>query len=335
MTRRFFYRLLTTGMVGMIGRSVEWGKSWTKPSGLRSGDAIGLITPGSPVHPEKIEQSVITCQRLGLRPVLGKYVQEENGYLAGTDQQRLEDLHTMFTDPEINGIWCIRGGYGCTRLLPHIDFDLIRQHPKVFAGYSDITALHLAIGSHSQLVTFHAPVASSNPTDYTIEMFKNTVMKAEPDSLSIWSTTEAHDKMLVFREGIAQGSITGGNLSLLAALAGTPWSPNYSGKIVCIEDIGEKPYRIDRMLVQLFQATDLAKAAGVILGQFKDCEAKPGEKSLTLEQTLRNQFAEFAGPVIYGFSFGHIDDQCTLPFGINARFETTDQKIHLLESPIQ
>jgi muramoyltetrapeptide carboxypeptidase len=174
-------------------------------------------------------------------------------------------------------------------------------------------------------------VASSKATNYTIDRFKEVVMKQ--GSTSIQSTEEALSGQYVIRDGSAEGTLTGGNLSLLASMVGTPWLPNFAKKIVCIEDIGEKPYRIDRMLVQLFQSTDLHKAAGIILGQFKDCEAKPGEKSFSLEETLRQQFKDINAPVLYGFSFGHIDEQCTLPFGQTAKFNTQEKILHLLESP--
>ena len=273
----------------------------------------------------------MTCRSLGLEPLVSQYAMASNGYLAGTDEQRLEDLHAAFSHPEIKGIWCLRGGYGCTRLLPHLNFELIRQNPKVFIGYSDITALHLSFGMHCNLVTYHGPVASSNATEYTIERFKEVLMK--PGPLAIRSTEEATSLQYVIREGSAEGILTGGNLSLLAAMVGTPWLPSFARKIVCIEDIGEKPYRIDRMLVQLFQSTDLDKAAGIVLGQFKDCEAKPGEKSFSLEETLKNQFKDLSAPVFYGFSFGHIDEQCTLPFGLRVKFNTQEKILHLLESP--
>ncbi|MBK8500891.1 MAG: LD-carboxypeptidase [Saprospiraceae bacterium] len=331
MTRRDFHQLLSIGAMGYIANLMEPKIRMIKPKMLKTGDQIALIAPGSSVPPEKIEQAVVTCRSLGLEPVVSQYAMASNGYLAGTDEQRLEDLHSMFLHPDIKGIWCLRGGYGCTRLLPHINFELIRQNPKVFIGYSDITALHLAIGIHCNLVTFHGPVASSNATDYTIERFKEVIMK--PGPLAIQSTEEASALQYVIRDGSAEGSLTGGNLSLLTAMVGTPWLPGFAHKIVCIEDIGEKPYRIDRMLVQLFQATDLDKAAGIILGQFKDCEAKPEEKSFSLEETLRHQFKDISAPVFYGFSFGHIDEQCTLPLGQQAKFNTQDKILHLLESP--
>ncbi|MCB0667396.1 MAG: LD-carboxypeptidase [Saprospiraceae bacterium] len=330
MTRRFFQRTVSGAILAYL--SPRWidSSGMVKPARLRQGDTIALIAPGSALPVTKIEEAVLTCQKLGLRPFIGPNATEENGYLAGTDEQRLFDLHAAFADKQVNGIWCLRGGYGCTRLLPRVDYRLVRENPKVLIGYSDITALHHAFASHCNLVTFHGPVATSESSEYSLDYLRKAVMSAGPQYLE--SSPEASGETYVIREGSASGALTGGNLSLLAAMAGTPYLDRFAGKIVCIEDIGEKPYRIDRMLVQLFQATDLADAAGIILGQFNDCEPDPGDKSLSLKETLTHQFASFTGPVFYGFSFGHIKNQVTLPFGIQARFNTTDQRIELLES---
>ena len=304
------------------------------PDRLHSGDVVGLIAPGSSVPKERIDRAVETVGKLGLVPRLGKYIHEANGYLAGTDKQRLDDLHTMFVDPEVRAVWCLRGGYGCTRLLPDIDYGLIKENPKIFAGYSDITALHLAFYKETGLITYHSPVAVSEPTDYTINRFEEIVFSGKKCVIRLAEEhLEEAFEIHTIVEGKVQGRLTGGNLSLLAALAGTKWSPDYKDKLVFIEDIGEKPYRIDRMLVQLFQATDLREAAGIIFGQFNDCEAEDGEKSQSLKETLAGQFRNFDGPVFYGFSFGHIDNQCTLPIGVNARFDTREKVLHLLEAP--
>ncbi|MCB0686000.1 MAG: LD-carboxypeptidase [Saprospiraceae bacterium] len=331
MTRRFFQQTISTAFLGGIYQPMRTSAKVIKPKTLKPGDKISLIAPGSALSTEKIEQAVLTCSKLDLVPWISPNASKANGYLAGTDAERLEDLHLSFSDPEIKGIWCLRGGYGCTRLLPEINYALIRKNPKVLIGYSDITAFHQALDRQCNLITFHGPVATSEPTDYSLNWLRKTVMQHEPFTIS--SEPDAEKNMYTIREGSAQGKIIGGNLSILAALAGTPYQASFSGKIVCIEDIGEKPYRIDRMLVQLFQASDLAQANGIILGQFNDCDPDPGDKSLSLEETLRHQFRNFSGPVIAGFSMGHIDNQCTLPFGIEARFNTNERTLELLEAP--
>ncbi len=303
-----------------------------KPKKLRRGDQIGLVAPASAFPEERLDRAVAWVQQLGYQPVLGKHVKASLGYLAGTDEQRVEDLHRMFADSSIAGIWAIRGGYGCTRLLPRLDFELIRKNPKVLLGYSDITALHIALAQETGLVTFHAPVASAKPTPYTATQLRR-VLEAKR-SLAIQPYEDSTDPAYVIHPGTASGLLTGGNLSLLAAMAGTPWSPSFAGKLVFLEDIDEKPYRIDRMLVQLFQATDLAEAAGVLMGVFRGCEPDPDDRSLTLEETLRHQFGQLKVPVYYGFSFGHIANQCTIPIGVGASFDTSEAILRLHEAPM-
>ncbi len=301
-----------------------------KPRRLRVGDKIGLIAPGSPVAPERIDQAIDTVTSWGFEPILGKYVREQHGYLAGTDAQRLYDFHAMFADEQVAGIWCLRGGYGCSRLLPLIDYHLIAQHPKVFAGYSDITALHLALYVETGLVSFHGPVAVSKPTDYSTHWWRQMVMH---DDLHQIDLSPLHQSV-VLRAGKARGRLLGGNLSLMAALAGTRWSPSYEAAVVYIEDVGEKPYRVDRLLTQLMQATDLRRAAAIVLGIFIDCEAGEGDLSLSLADTLQQQFASFRVPVLSGFSIGHIDEQCTLPVGIMAELDTERATLTLQEATV-
>ncbi|NND33396.1 MAG: LD-carboxypeptidase [Saprospiraceae bacterium] len=334
MNRRSFHYLTSMGMAAALTKLTTIMSARLKPVKLSVGDKVGLIAPGSAIPTDRIERAVETSKKLGLVPILGDYVYEVNGYLSGTDTQRLADLHRMFGDQSIKAIWCIRGGYGCTRLLPSIDYRLIRKNPKILLGYSDITALHLAIQKECGLITYHGPVASSRPTDYTMNTLKEVLFKSEPGTIKLAETDSNPNTSsnYVIYNGQAEGALVGGNLSLLAALAGTRWCPSYAGKIVFIEDVGEKPYRIDRMLVQLFQSTDLREASGIILGQFNDCEAKPGENTLSLRETLQHQFSKLKVPVFYGFSFGHVDDNCTLPVGIRVRFNTDDKVLHILES---
>ncbi len=334
MTRRFFQQLLSFGTLGLPLPPVWTDSEITKAKRLKVGDSVGLISPGSSVPKQKVEQAILTTRKLGLEPILGDHAMGEYGFLAGTDVERLADLHKMFTDPTIKAIWCIRGGYGCTRLLPKIDFEIIRQNPKVLIGYSDITALHLAIARKTGLVTFHGPVASSNPTEYTVDQLQLIFGEVPIIDLKPKATENKSQDFVTINPGIADGSLIGGNLSLLAALAGTAWSPSYARKLVFMEDVGEKPYRIDRMLVQLSQATDIRSAAGIILGTFHDCEPDPGDRSFSLRETLEKHFSDWQIPIAYGLPFGHIDDQITLPVGIRARFDSSTPTIHFLESAL-
>ncbi len=340
MNRRNFKKLLASGILGVATQASSWeqNKPIQKPRTLKIGDHIGLITPGSAIPQHRIEDAIKTTKSLGLVPVLGKHIGKELGYLAGSDEERLEDLHHMFEDDKIQGIWCIRGGYGCTRLLPHIRYDLIRANPKVFIGYSDITALHHAFLVKCQLATFHGPLAVSEPTTYSIDHLKRAVMGSDPYTVgqSIENLEEGNKDQafapFVINSGSMKGPLVGGNLSLMTALVGTPWQVSYADKLVFIEDIDEKPYSIDRMLVQLLQATDLSQAAGILLGVFYDCNPDEGDRSLTLRETLVGQLAALDIPVFYGFSFGHIDHHCTLPVGTLAEFDQVKQEIRFLES---
>ncbi len=312
-----------------------------KPLALEEGSTIALIAPGSPIGEDRVRVATENMLRLGLVVKEGRNIRAQRGYLAGTDEQRLADLHWAFSDPEIDGIWCLRGGYGCGRLLPNIDYDLIRRNPKPLIGYSDITALHLAIHRHTGLVTFHGPVASSEYPENTTANAKAVLWQGKKGHV-VALPTEAEElpgpeyQPMVIAPGQAQGALTGGNLALLSALVGTEYGPTYRGKLVFIEDIGEQPYRIDRMLVQLFQGTDLAHAAGIVLGIFNDCQPKSGGiPSLSLEETLRDNFSHLGIPVAYGFPFGHVPHNVTLPYGIEALLDTEEGTLTLLEGAVQ
>ncbi len=310
-----------------------------KPARLRAGATVALIAPASPFSEEKIASARKNFEMLGLKIKEGKSLYARNGYLAGSDEQRLADLHWAFSDPEVEAVWCIRSGYGCTRLLPHIDFELIKRHPKPFIGYSDVTALHFAIQKKTGLVTFHGPVAAADFPDNTLRHFRAALM--EPVlNYEIKIPGEAEQlpgeeyRPFVIAPGTAQGTLTGGNLSLLAAMVGTAFLPSFRRKIVFIEDVGEQPYRIDRMLTQLLQATDLQKAAGIALGVFADCKPKGESPSLTLEETLRDRFGSLGIPVIYGIPFGHVPHQATFPYGIQAELDTGKGALRLLEAGV-
>ncbi|MEM6963469.1 MAG: LD-carboxypeptidase, partial [Bacteroidota bacterium] len=303
-----------------------------KPQRLKVGDTVGLITPSSSITETQLEKAIKNMKSLGLKVKLGKHVRAINGYLAGTDKQRLEDLHTMFADKTVHGIWCIRGGYGVGRILPKINYQLIRDNPKVLIGYSDITALLLAVYEQTGLVCFHGPVASSDFTDYSVRHLKGVLME-QHSIYPIYSAKENYDvkdslyRIKVIRAGKAKGELTGGNLTLLAAMAGTPFRWDVKDKLVFMEDIGERPYRVDRMLTQVLQSTNLQEAAGIILGIFEDCRAKRGNRSLSLMECLEDRLGHLEIPIIYGLSFGHIKHHFTIPIGIKGEMDTATQSL--------
>lgn len=312
-----------------------------KASRLKPGDTVGLITPSGHVDQEKIDKCVANLQSLDLKVRLGKNIRALRGNFAGTAQQRLEDFHDMFADPQVKGIWAAHGGSGAIGLLASLDYDLIRRNPKVFVGYSDITALHLAILRHSGLVTFHGPVASSTFSEYSVSHLRAMLMTPRPEyviPMAAENRLKAADfpqfAIRTLRSGVAEGTLVGGNLSLLAALAGTPYAADFKRAIVFLEDISEAPYRIDRMLAQLELSQGFGQAAAVMLGVFDKCGPPDNEPSLSLDETIDDHLANSSIPAVYGYSFGHIAHQFTLPMGLRARLDTDKQTLTLLESAV-
>ena len=312
-----------------------------KPPRLKAGDLVGLIAPGGVVDDALIEKCVKNLESLGMRVKVSINIRAARGGYAGTVAQRVDDLHAMFLDREVKAIWPARGGSGCVHLLPKINYSLIRNHPKILIGYSDITALLLAIYRHAGLVTFHGPVASSTFSDYSVAHLKAVLM--EPQArFDINMSAQNAEKALqepqfarrTLREGVATGRLVGGNLSVLTAMVGTPYAAEFSGSIMFLEEIGEAPYRIDRMLTQLSQSGALKNIAGAMLGVFQKAVAIDGEASLTLNEVLDDHFAQPKTPSVYGFSFGHIAQQFTIPIGVRARLDTANATLTLLESAV-
>ncbi|MBX2814714.1 MAG: LD-carboxypeptidase [Saprospiraceae bacterium] len=342
MKRREFSRLTVGVPLALAGRSAMIKKESVapvlKPRKPSPGSRWGLIAPGSPVPRKRIELAKKNVSSLGFEPVLGKHVDKELGFLAGKDEERLEDIHAMFEDDTIEAIWCLRGGYGCTRLLPLLDYDLIRQNPKPLFGYSDITALHHALWTETGLISFHGPIPAAefglyNQEHLTKTWTENTWSIGLHDAHRKLGTSRREFRSGVIHKGIAEGQLIGGNLTLLAAMVGTPQSPSYTNKIVFIEDVGEKPYRIDRMITQLSQGSDFKEAAGYVLGIFNDCHPEKEDKSLSLKETLGRQFQAIGKPCVYGLPIGHIEEQVTLPQGVQAGLRADDLVLEILESP--
>lgn len=345
MKRREFSKIVPSALLGstfLANKAINGKKKKTiKPKRLKKGDTIGLITPGSYIDDEGLQKAVTNLEGLGFQVKLAKNIRAERGFIAGTDAQRLADLHSMFSDKQVAGIWCARGGYGCGRLLPMIDYRLIKKNPKVVVGFSDITALLQGIYKETGLIGFHGPVGSSDFTAYTVE-YLTKVLIEPADKLNIPLSKEnaevaKTDKVFqtaTIRGGIATGKLVGGNLSLLAPLAGTKYQPNVNRKLLFIEEIGESPYRIDRMLTQLRQSYPLKAAAGIILGVFRGCEKKEGSRSLSLMETLKDRLSDLNIPIFYGAAIGHIGDNLTLPIGGKARFDADSGTLTLLEKGV-
>lgn len=312
-----------------------------KPPRLRQGDLIGLIAPAGHTNDNAIEKAVRNIEALGFKVKLGRYLREVYGNYAGSVEQRLADLHGMFLDPEIKGLWCIRGGSGGISLLKHIDYAMIRRHPKVLLGYSDITALHLAILRHSGVVTFHGPVASSTATEYSNEHMMAVLTDPQPTytiPMSLENSRRAleepHFGMRTVHGGVATGPLIGGNLSLVAALCGTEYAADYRGSILYIEEVNEAPYRIDRWMTQLDLSLGFDKAAALMVGICDKCGPGDEQVSLSLDQTLDIHLQPLKVPAVSGYSFGHIRHQFTIPVGIRATLDTERQTLTLLEPAV-
>ena len=303
----------------------------TLPKALKKGDTIGVIAPGGAVfNNNSIEKCKKKLDTVGLNMVAGKTLTTQHGYLSDTDENRAKEIMEMFTNPNIKGIVAMRGGSGCARVLPFLDYDLIKQNCKPFIGMSDITALLTAFYTKAEMTSFHGPVGYSTWTDFTKKYFTKTLFsKKETEMLA-----PAKSNFYTISKGIAQGELIGGNLTVFSQLVGTPYLPHMHGKLLFMEDINEEPYRIDRMLMQLKLAGILSQVNGIIIGECRKCDPEEPEKSLSLKQVLQDHLSNLNIPVFYGAKFGHIKDKWTLPVGIKAEMNADIGSLKLLEPAV-
>lgn len=316
-----------------------------RPPALNEGDTIGLITPASPLF--EYHQTVIEVREklhnLGYQTRIGKNTDKKWGYLAGNIEQRVADLHDMFADDQVKAIMAIRGGYGSAQLLPYLDYQLIRRHPKILIGYSDVTSLLLGIHVQTGLVTFHGPVAVSTFTDYTTRHMKrllsSTTAPIEIEDAPFEENLQSSNRIWTYRGGVTKGRLIGGNLTLFQSLLGTPFEPNTEGTIIFLEEVSEEPYDLDRMLHQLKMAGKFDHCRGVIFDKMpgvKPADYKPGFNStLSVEEIIDLVFKDFDFPVCVGFSLGHIKDKPTMPLGIKARLDADAGHLTLLEPAVK
>ncbi len=304
-----------------------------KPPALKKGDVIGIISPASsPDNFSRIEKGIFYLESLGYRVKPGKHIYKRLGYLSASDDERAEDLNEMFADPQVRAIFCVRGGYGTPRILDKINYNLIKRNPKIFVGYSDITALQLAIFKKTGLITFSGPMVAVDMYSDFDTFAEEFFWKILTNNLKKIEIKNPDDVPLVaMKPGVATGILLGGNLSLLASIVGTKFQPDFSNSILVIEDIGEEPYRIDRYLSQLKNSGILGKIKGCIIGQFTDCLAKEPEKSLTLEQIFNDYFGNLKIPVISNLSYGHISRKITLPIGAKVKIDAKRKNITIVE----
>lgn len=299
-----------------------------RPKPLKKGDKIALIGPSSPTAKDRIEPSIKAMEELGFEVVLGESAKGYYGFLSGSDELRAKDINSMFKDKSVKGIFAIRGGYGAARLLDMLDYEMIKKNPKVFAGYSDVTVLHNVFNEKCNLITFHTPMAATEfykgLDEYTMNYFKKNIFSNEP--LGIIKNPIGHEiKTLV--SGRAKGKLVGGNLSIIASTMGTQYELNTKGKILFLEDVGETPYKIDRMLLQLKQCGKFKDAEGIILGSWTDCEPKEPEKSLSLMEIFEELIIPENKPTIYNLACGHCLPTMSIPLGANVKINTKYNEI--------
>lgn len=301
-----------------------------RPQALRTGDTIGIVAPASGFRRDEFEAGCNELRRLGYKPFYLPSIFERDGYFAGTTQRRLDELHEMFARSEVKAVLCARGGYGCNYLLPHLDLELVRTNPKIFAGCSDITTLLTYLCDAAGLVTFHAPMVAGD--------FARSGGFDESSWLAAVSGRDmsfSAPEVTSLARGTGEGVLYGGCLSLLCASLGTPYEIRTQGTILFLEDRAERPYRIDRMLMQLKLAGKFDGVRGIVFGEMIDCD-EPGAPSLMLQDVILRILGDLAIPIAFGLKSGHVTSGAlTLPIGVRAKLSVADQVSLSCETAVQ
>ena len=344
MNRRNFLTLSGAGLAAVnsgfsLGRDEHTGI--IKPGHLRQGDTVALVNPASATaFRDSVQIVKESMEALGLKVRMGENVLGRRGYFAGTDEERAADLNRQFADPEIKGIIAVRGGWGCARLLPLVDFDNIMKNPKILVGYSDVTALLLSIYAKTGLVTFHGPVGMGPWNSFSTDYFKKILFQKQapvfknPENRGN-NLTQVSDRVVTITPGRATGRLLGGNLTVLSSIVGSGFLPDWKDSILFLEDVGENIYRIDRMLTQLKLAGILDAIKGFIFGKCTDCGPGEGYGSLTLEELFDDHIKPLGIPAWQGAMIGHEADKFTLPIGIEAAINSVEGTINLLEPAVK
>ena len=313
-----------------------------KPKQLKKGDAIGLVSPASAQYNRSwITRSVSALESWGYKVVLGKHAARKHGFFAGTDQERSSDLNEMFRREDVDAVMAIDGGYGSARLLRYLDFDAIRQNPKIFLGFSDITILHLAINKLTGLTTFHGPGACSFPEEYLTAYTKAQLEKALCAAEPVAEIALANPKKYIHAigSGAVEAPIIGGNMSMICTTLGTPYEIDVTGKVLFLEDVHLEPWYIDHNMAHLMNAGKLAEAAGIVIGECRDCEPRTHQPAYYADTSIEDIFEEYLSPlgipVLFGYPLGHTADIATLPMGVMVRLDADKKQFAVLESGVQ
>lgn len=305
---------------------------------LKPGATIGLVGASGAIRSAgTLEKCVSETEKLGFRVKLGESCGKVYGYLSGSDELRARDLNRMFLDDEVDAIICLKGGYGVMRMLDLIDYEAVRAHPKLFMGYSDITALHVAFLEKCGLATLHGPMPASCWTDREFDDFsRQSMLRAltDPSPLGAFENPAGFPRRTI-NSGTCEGLLVGGNLSLVTGLLGTPYELNTKGRILFLEDIGERTYRLDHMLTQLRLAGKFDDCAGIVLGDFRDCPVEYPDFGLTLEEIVRDVVQPCGKPIFSGMQAGHCSPKITLPLGVNCRMDADQCRLIALESVVE
>ena len=352
--RRSLLGGLTVAALGLLGRSRSRSAEATerfaeraaneplRPPRLKSGDGVGILCPAGATFLQRDVDIVVDAARaLGLNPHLGPHLRDRYGYLAGKDRDRADDVNRFFADPAIALLLPIRGDWGSSRILPYLDYDLIRANPKILVGFSDITALLLGIFARTGLMTFHGPNGLTSWLPPQTESFRRVLFDGEaamfrnpPHPWDAARLMATRNRVRTITPGKATGPLVGGNLSVLSAIVGTPYTPDWDGAILFIEDIGENIYRIDRMLTHLKLAGILQRLAGFIFGTCNNCTPAEGYGALTLEEVVQDAVGDLKIPAWMGATIGHVEDIVTLPIGGEVAIDAEAGTIQMLEAAV-
>ncbi|GAB1537814.1 LD-carboxypeptidase [Scytonema sp. NUACC21] len=314
-----------------------------KPKRLQPGSVVGIVSPAGAVFVrEQLNIVLDAVKALGLVPRVAPHVLERYGYLAGKDKDRAADINQFFGDSSVAAILPIRGGWGSSRMLPYLDYDRIRKNPKILVGFSDITSLLLGLNAKTNLVTFHGPNGLSSWRKSQTEYFRRLLFngetitfKNEKDSGDADRLMQVKYRIQTITSGKAKGRLIGGNLSVLTAIVGSPYLPDFNGAILFLEDLNENIYRVDRMMTQLKIAGLLDKLGGFIFGQCSDCLPDADYGSLTLEEVIWDHIKPLGIPAWSGAAIGHLENLLTLPIGLEVEIDANAGSIRMLEPAVQ